>query len=307
MKLVLQRIWSPSALGVAVGLLGCSEPPRPCESEVAFDSTRDGSTEVYTLDVDHLVVRQVTDFPESDIANRFPDWSPDGREIVFVSEDSGGIGDLYVVAADGSGLRRLTSDAARYENPAWAPEGDWIAFVKGKREDWSLYLIRPDGSELQRVEGKNLFHPTWSPGGEHLAIVTGDEPDWFGAILDLDEVEPRRFTPEGMNVGSVTWAPDGTAIAFDAVIEQNFDLYIADQDGSNLQRLTESPAIDARPDWSPDGTRLVFHSTRDFGSVHRDGQWDQFELYLLLLKTREIKRLTNNEAFDAHPDWCNSS
>ena len=305
MELGLVRTWNFLALGVAAaGLLGCNEPPRPCEFELTFDSTRDGSTEVYTMDLDALVARQITDFPEPDIANRFPDWSPDGREIVFVSEDEGGIGDLHIVAADGSGLRRLTSDPARYENPAWAPSGDWIAFEKGKGEDWGLYLIRSDGNDLQRVEGTNLFHPSWSPDGERLAIVTGDEPEWFGAILHLDGSQPRRFTPDGLNVGSVKWSPAGTAIALDGVIGQNHDLYIADEDGSNLQRLTDSPTIDARPEWSPDGTELVFHSTRDFGSVHGDGQWDHFELYLFDLESREVRRLTSNEVFDAHPDWC---
>ena len=306
MNLALKSIWSSLVLGAAAGLLGCSESPGPCEFELTFDSTRDGSTEVYAMDLDSLAVRQITDFSEPDIANRFPDWSPDGREIVFVSEDRSGIGDLYIVAADGSDLRRLTSDAARYENPDWAPEGDWIAFEKAKGDDWGLYLVRTDGSELQRIEGKNLYHPSWSPDGERLAIVTGDEPAWFGAVLRLDGAELRRFTPDGLNVGSVRWSPGGTKIAFDAVTGTNLDLFITDEAGSNLQRWTESPAIDARPEWSPDGTELVFHSTRDFGSVHGDGRWDHFELYLLDLETRKIKRLTRNVAFDAHPDWCNA-
>lgn len=307
LKFALKGIWSSLALGVAAGLLSCSQPPSACEFEVAFDSTQDGSTEVYSLALDSLVVRQITDFPEPGIANRFPDWSPDGRELVFVSQNSNGIGNLFIVAADATGLRKLTSDPARNENPAWSPGGDWIAFEKGKGEDWGLYLIRPDGSDLGRVEGKNLFHPSWTPDGRHLAVVTGDESDYYGAILDLEDGRLQRFTPAGVRVGSVKWSQDGTAIAFDAVIEDNFDLYVADPDGSNLQRLTESPVIDARPEWSPDGTKLLFHSTRDFGSVHGDGQWDHFELYLLDLKTGKVERLTQNESFDAHPDWCKAA
>lgn len=274
---------------------------------MTFDSTRDGSTEVYTLALDSLAVRQITDFAEPEIANRFPDWSPGGRELVFVSENSAGTGNLFIVAADGTGLRKLTSDPARYENPAWSPAGDWVAFEKGTVEDWGLYLIRPDGSDIQQVEGHNLFHPSWSPNGERLAVVTGDESEYHGGVLELEDGLLERFTPEGLNVGSVKWSPDGAAIAFDAVIEDNFDLYIVDNDGSNLRRLTDSPAIDARPEWSPDGSRLLFHSTRDFESVHGNEQWDHFELYLLDLKTQEVKRLTENDKFDAHPDWCKES
>ena len=292
------------ALGVAAVLLNCSQQPNACEFAVTFDSSRDGSTEVYTLALDSLAVRQITDFTEPELANRFPDWSPDGLELVFVSENSDGIGDLYIVAADGTGLRRLTSDRARHENPAWSPDGHWIAFEKGNGEDWGLYLIRPDGSGVRRVKGENLFHPSWSPDGGRLAVVTGEEPEYHGAVLSLGSSELQRITPEGLNVGSVKWSPDGTAIAFDAVVEDNFDLYFVDADGSNFRRLTESPAIDARPEWSPDGAQLLFHSTRDFGSVHGDGQWAHFELYVLDLETGQIRHLTENDQFDAHPDWC---
>lgn len=288
-------------------MLSCSQQPSACDFAVTFDSSRDGSTEVYTLALDSLAVRQVTDFPRPEIANRFPDWSPGGRELVFVSENSDGVGDLYLIAADGTGLRKLTSDAARYENPAWSPGGEWIAFEKGMGEDWGLYLIRPDGSDLRRVGGRSLFHPSWSPDGRHIAVVTGDESEYYGGVLELDDGLLERLTPDGLNVGSVKWSPDGTSIAFDAVVEDNFDLYIVDNDGSNLRRLTDSSAIDARPEWSPDGTTLLFHSTRDFGSAHGDEQWDHFELYLLDLKTREVQRLTENEAFDGHPDWCSAT
>ncbi len=304
MKLTWKRIWSPLALGVAAVLLGCSQQPSACDFAVTFDSTRDGNSEVYTLALHSLAVRQITDFSEPETANRFPDWSPGGRELVFVSENSSGVGDLFIVAADGSGLRKLTSDPARYENPAWAPGGHCIAFEKSKGRDWGLYLIRPDGSDLRRVGGDNLFHPSWSPDGKRLAVVTGDESEYYGGVLGLDDGLLKRITPEGLNVGSIKWSPDGTEVAFDAEVEDNFDLYTVENDGSNLRRLTESPATDARPEWSPDGSSLLFHSTRDFESVHGDEQWDHFELYLIDLDTREVKRLTENEAFDAHPDWC---
>ncbi len=304
MRLDWQKIWASVALGVTAVLSGCSPPPGACELRVAFDSARDGSTEVYALALDSLAVRQITNFPDPETANRFPDWSPGGRELVFVSEGSDGAGDLFIVAADGTGLRRLTSDPARYENPAWSPSGDWIAFEKGQGEDWGLYLIRPDGSDLRRIEGDNLFHPSWSPEGKQLAVVTGDESEYYGAVLDLGEETSRRFTPSGLNVGSVKWSPDGSAIAFDAVVDDDFDLYVVDADGSNLVRLTQSPAIDARPEWSPGGARVVFHSTRGFGSVHGDDRWDHFDLYVLELESGKVERLTENEVFDAHPDWC---
>jgi TolB protein len=137
-----------------------------------------------------------------------------------------------------------------------------------------------------------------------LAVVTGDDDEWFGAILSLEGGDLHRITPEGLIVGSVKWSPKGSRVAFDAVVGTNFDLFVVDESGSNARRLTTSPAIDARPEWSLDDSSLVFHSTRDFGSVYEDGRWKQFELYVLKLDGGTIERLTTNEVFDAHPDWC---
>jgi TolB protein len=83
-------------------------------------------------------IRQLTDEPGVDDA--WPAWSPDGTKIAFTRRrrDSGGLrltgpDDIYVINADGSGLRQLANDAA---DPAWSPDGSRIAFSSEATASW---------------------------------------------------------------------------------------------------------------------------------------------------------------------------
>ena len=77
-----------------------------------------------------------------------PAWSPDGRRIAFRSIGIGRVNsDLYVVNADGSGLRRLTRNAAKLRWFAWSPDGRTIAFLR----NGEVYIVKADGSGERRL------------------------------------------------------------------------------------------------------------------------------------------------------------
>lgn len=110
-------------------------------------------------------------------------WSPDGTRIAVMILNSKAkprnASAIYVLDADGSGLRRVTPIRLNAGNPDWSPDGKRIAFNSfyGGPRPPEIYIVRPDGSGLRRLrrEPKNSysFDPVWSPDGRRLAFVHG--------------------------------------------------------------------------------------------------------------------------------------
>jgi dipeptidyl aminopeptidase/acylaminoacyl peptidase len=93
----------------------------PDGRSVAFASNRDGTFQIYVLNVTDCAVRQIT---RGTTFAYGPDWSPDGRRLVFERND-GGDSDLWIVAADGSGLRRLTRGPSTPRRESFDLFPDW--------------------------------------------------------------------------------------------------------------------------------------------------------------------------------------
>ena len=152
---------------------------------------------------------------------------------------------------DGSGAHRLTKSLAEEADPAWSPDGDWIAYTQRTpgtpvRELW---LVRPDGSGTRRVTsfGQTIYGPTWSPDSKRIAFAG----DLDGTIYDIYSVDlqgksTRRYTQSRSDAFEPAWSPDGQTIAFsrDGAIE------LIDPNG-NITRLTDPADNDSSPAWNP--------------------------------------------------------
>jgi TolB protein len=287
----------------------CSEVGSPNPPAIIFDSDRDGSHEIYAFASDGSGARQLTDSEDPELFARLPDWSPDCTEVAFqgnlaATENR----DIYVMSADGAAVRRLTRHTASDESPDWSPDGKSIAFASGREDPETIYIIGANGQGLRRLTDGPAFQPAWSPDGTQIAFISGSDANWDVFVIRADGSNLRRLTrTDGVHESGVAWSPDGEALAFDALTDGGWEIFVMGVDGSNVRQLTRNETIDTRPSWSPDGRWIVFHSTRDFGSDGDSQDWQEFEIYVMRSDGTEPQRLTDNVAFDAHPDWCQSS
>jgi Tol biopolymer transport system component len=191
-------------------------------------------------------------------------------------------GDLYVINADGTGLRQLTTGLGEDWEAAWSPDGSRIAFTRYREElgnprwgEATIYVVNADGTGLLRLSsrGDSVYdaHPSWSPDGTRIAFYSRREHDADPShmndsdiyVMHADGTGAVRLTHHGALVIHPAWSPDGSRIAFRAwnPDAQAFAIYAMGADGSSLTPIVNGESAYA-PAWSPDGSRILTRTVR---------------------------------------------
>jgi dipeptidyl aminopeptidase/acylaminoacyl peptidase len=154
----------------------------PDGARIAFAGDPTGAPELYLMNPDGSNVVRVT--TQLGVAGSRPTWSPDSKRLAFGCEVVSGNRDICVIDVNGSGLVRLTADAAIDDGAAWSPDGATIAFSTTRYGAYSeLATMRGDGSNVTRLGGGIIgSEPAWSPDGGYLAFTSwGSES--FGVYI----------------------------------------------------------------------------------------------------------------------------
>lgn len=256
---------------------------------IAFDMLGD----IYTLPI---TGGEATRVAEGLAYEMHPRFSPDGRQIAFIS-DRGGGDNIWLMNLDGSGKRQLTHESYRLLNsPAWNPDGRFIAARKhfttersgGTGEIW-LYSV-DGGSGLALVERPNpqrrkeLGEPIFTPDGTGIYytrnVTPGDDFEYaqntHQGIFDIERYDLRsgRITTAVSGAGGSvrpTPSPDGRTIAFVRRERDRSKLYVKDLKSGAETKVHDALDQDMQPTWAiyglypsmgwtPDSRALIFWS-----------------------------------------------
>ncbi|HET9809067.1 MAG TPA: LpqB family beta-propeller domain-containing protein, partial [Candidatus Limnocylindria bacterium] len=198
---------------------------------------------------------RVIDFETHEGTRLAFDISPDGREIVFDL-----LGQVWVLPAGGGDARPITNSVDRMSvdlDPAWSPDGEWIAFQGDEGAARGIWLVRPDGTGLRRLTDSTMSpasSPAWSPDGKRLAYVTRDSI----RIVYVADGTTRALRLDSLDRGPIrtpVWSPDGSRIAFAHGAGRIMEV---SSEGGRPTAVTATTLRASSPAYSRDAARLAF-------------------------------------------------
>jgi TolB protein len=255
-------------------------------------------------------------------------------KIVFTSNRDGNP-EIYVAAADGLSVLRLTNDKAYDDQPALSPDGELVVFVSNRDGNNELYVVAADGSALRRVTKTPYpeIDPSFSPDGTGIIYTSMAEGD-----KDIMRWPLAGGEAEGLVTGEgdqfmAQMAPDGALV----YVENGGDEDIILLENGATKNVSQAPGLDLMPSFSADGAVIYFTSNRggdyDLFAVNRDGsglrevitlessegraaaspdgrylavasdQDGDLDVYIFSPEGELLEQLTQSEAEDYEPHW----
>jgi TolB protein len=248
----------------------------PDGGSIVFTSERNGSADLYRVNPDGSELTRLTSDPAYDDQAAF---SPDSKQLVFVSTRGGGRANLWTVDLASRRAKALTSGAGGDYRPSWSPDGKWIAFSSDRGNGmpfahgrWerlqmsNVYVVHPDGSGLKKITtgGDSCGSPKWTAAGRVVAYCMTAE----------QTLANRRPAPEAGNDTRLVSIDPATGVTTDLNAGPGVKINPSPLPGNEIGYIRKDsitagiyyaggrrgPAGAIRgAAWSPDGSRVVFH------------------------------------------------
>jgi dipeptidyl aminopeptidase/acylaminoacyl peptidase len=226
-------------------------------------------------------------------------WSPDGKQIAFISNISGR-NNLWLVPASGGWPTQLTISDQRQAQPAWSPDGTWITYISDHDgdEQWDVFLVSPKTGDVVNLTvspESGDEEPTWSPDGRQLAYISKLKTS-SSFEIELMDVATRHVrhltpnTPKELSNSRPIFSRDGKFMVYTQSHATGNDasIFLLDLASGKIANLTphEGEHNYEADDISPDGKRILI--TSDAGNGY-------YNVGLLEIATKKIEWLTNDK------------
>jgi dipeptidyl aminopeptidase/acylaminoacyl peptidase len=252
--------------------------------------------QIYVVPTDGGTPRQIT---SEGTANERPEWSPDSKSIVFISNRSGSA-QVWIMKADGSDARQISNLSTEAGGVLISPDGKKVLFTSQVYPDCpddACNKTRLEAEKNSKVKARSyttLLYRHWmewqSKRRSHLLV------------MDLSGGPVRDLTPGDRDVPPFSLGgPDDYAIAPDskevcyamnadpqAASSTNSDLFVVPMDGGEAKKITMNPGADLSPQYSPDGKSLAYRSQQRAGY-----EADRWRLIVLDRATGNVNAVTD--------------
>jgi TolB protein len=234
------------------------------ETRLAFLSPTRQGKEMHVVDFDGANVTKLTN--ENSVILS-PDWSPDGRSIVYTSYKDHNP-DLILLDPSGRNRRPLLKLPGINSAPAWSPDGKKISLVLSKDSNSEIYVLNRWRKLTRLTRHLNIdTSPTWSPDGKRIAFTsdrsgTGRPQIYIMDAEKGDRAGVTRITFQSRYNDNPAWSPDGDKIAYTSLTKGEFQIKIYNPETRKTINVTTGPGSKEEPTWSPDGRFLAYRHTQ---------------------------------------------
>jgi tricorn protease len=192
--------------------------------------------------------------------------SPTGKRVLFEAH-----GEILSVPAEKGDVRNLTrSPGVAERDPAWSPDGKWVAWLSDESGEYALHFRAPDGLGPERKvdlgsPGSFYYSPRWSPDSKKVVLWDKRLNLW---LVDIDHPTPVKIDTDRSEGGwfDATWSPDSRFLAYVKQQPNHFlGVYVYSLDDKTVHAITDGRSFSFAPRFDRGGKYLTFISSTDVG------------------------------------------
>ena len=300
-------------------------------AKIIFSAYKNGNDNIYVMDDDGSNIRQITDYPHSEVD---PRWSPDGTQIAFLRDTNPSDTvhrNTFIMNADGTNVRQLTNYRGNDRKLAFSPDGKKLLVSSMPNTSGpmlGLHVIDIESGDIQKISRHEIYGVDWSPNGKEIVYANDDislteDNIW---IMNADGTNARPLIPpiirkRTMDRRNPRWSPDGQQILhieIDRIVTETkfpngaisygrrsagtyrYRIYNLNDGGTQTLSIPEGwwPYSVA---WMNGQKSVIFCAFVDFEHRLDHNRWTQ--IYKYDIASRTITQLTHDRGGKWGADW----